>query len=254
LSLNLLNKGFLNNEKSDNDILFHLLGQSKELDPSLIIPAVRTERVLKGMGMKLTDADPYLLNLIGEFISQAEEIFSPRAGYILDDKLNFDFIFFKTIVSGTELNTGKIVNSLLKRSKAIVLFSCTCGHEIEKLSKEFMKNGHGLEGFIVDLIGSELAESVAEYLHDYIETNLSGIGYGVTNRFSPGYCNWPVSDQYKLFSLLKENNCGIELTPSSLMLPVKSVSGIIGIGPEVKRADYKCRICHDENCIMREES
>lgn len=241
----------MNNEKSDNNILIHLLGQSKELDPSLIAPEVRTDRVLKGMGMKLTDADPYLLNLIGEFISQCKEIFSPRAGYVVDEKMIFDFTLFKTFVSGTELNTGKIVTSLLKKSCAVLLFSCTCGHEVEKLSKEFMKNGHALEGFIVDLIGSELAESVAEYLHNYIEKNLSGIGLGVTNRFSPGYCNWPVSDQQQLFSLLKGNTSGIELTPSSLMLPVKSVSGIIGIGTDVKRADYKCRICNDESCIMR---
>jgi hypothetical protein len=243
----------LNNKKSDIDILFHLLSQSKELDSSLIIPAVRTDRILKGMGMKLTDADPYLLSLIDDFISQCKEIFFPRAGYVLEEKINFDLTLFKTIVSGTELNTGKIVTSLLKKSSAILLFSCTCGHEVEKLSKSFIKNGHGLEGFIVDLIGSELAESVAEYLHHYIESNLSVIGYRVTIRYSPGYCNWPVSDQQNLFSLLKENICGIELTPSSLMLPVKSVSGVFGIGTDVKRADYKCRICNDENCIMREE-
>jgi cobalamin-dependent methionine synthase I len=37
--------------------------------------------------------------------------------------------------------------------------------------------------------------------------------------------------QHKLFlALLKNYTCGISLTESSLMLPVKSVSGIIGLG------------------------
>jgi hypothetical protein len=241
----------LNNEKSDSEILVHLLGLSKELDPRTINPGVRTEQVLKGLGMKLPDADQYLLDLIGELIIKSKELVSPRAGYVLEEKVSFDSTLHKTIVSGIKLNTGKIVTSFLKKSNAIVLFSCTCGYEVEKLSKKFMKNGHGLEGFIVDLIGSELAESVAGSLHDHIEAKLTGIGLGVTNRYSPGYCNWPVSDQQKLFSILKENNCGIKLTKSSLMLPIKSVSGILGIGPDAKRAAYKCRICTDENCIMR---
>jgi hypothetical protein len=239
--------------KSDNDILVHLLGHSKELDISTINSKVRTEQVLKGLGMRLSDADDYLLDLIREFISISKELVSPRAGYVLEENVRFDVASFKTIVSETELNTGKIVTSILKKSNAIVLFSCTCGEEVEKLSKKFMKEGHGLEGFIVDLIGSELIESIAKSLHNYIEDKLVGIGFGVTNRFSPGYCNWPVSDQQKLFSLLKENNSGIKLTTSSLMLPIKSVSGIIGMGPSVKRTEYKCQICNDEKCIMREK-
>ncbi|MCK7538940.1 MAG: hypothetical protein MZV63_52410 [Marinilabiliales bacterium] len=47
----------------------------------------------------------------------------------------------------------------------------------------------------------------------------------ITNRFSPGYCGWDVAEQHKLFSFFKDNFCGITLTESALMNPVKSVSG-----------------------------
>ena len=237
----------------DNEILVQLLSWAKEVTPEEIILEVRIEQVLKGMGMQLSDADPYLLDLIEGFISTCKELVSPRAAYVMYDNASFDRTNYTTLVSGLELNTGKIVTSFLKKSKAVILFSCTCGEEVEKLSKSYIRDGHGLEGFIVDLIGSELAESITEFLHNYIENTVALAGYGVSNRFSPGYCNWPVSDQHLLFSLLKDNNCGIELTQSSLMLPIKSVSGIIGIGPSLKRTDYKCRICKDENCIMREK-
>ena len=147
--------------------------------------------------------------------------------------------------------TGKIVTKSLKNSASMVLFIATCGDKIETWSKQLMKEGHSLEGLIVDLIGSEMAEAIVEYLHHHIETEVLKSGNKVSNRYSPGYCNWPVSDQQKLFALLKGNDCGITLTDSSLMLPIKSVSGLIGIGPSMKKAAYKCNACPELKCMMR---
>jgi hypothetical protein len=60
-------------------------------------------------------------------------------------------------------------------------------------------------------------------------------GLLVVVRFIPGYCNWLLSDQQKLFELIGGNNCGVKLTESSLMILIKSVSGVIGVGAEVKK-------------------
>jgi cobalamin-dependent methionine synthase I len=79
------------------------------------------------------------------------------------------------------------------------------------------------------------------------------IGKKLTNRFSPGYCDWPVGDQQQLFSLLPENFCGITLLETALMLPVKSVSGIIGIGEKVKYFDYPCKFCTMQKCFRRRD-
>ena len=84
-----------------------------------------------------------------------------------------------------------------------------------------------------------------------LEEQMSKEGKKITNRFSPGYCGWNVSEQHKLFSLLPGNFCGIRLTESALMDPVKSVSGIIGIGPDVRRMPYTCSLCDMKNCIYR---
>ncbi len=151
------------------------------------------------------------------------------------------------------LKPEKLVTAFLKRSEKIVVFVCTIGDAVEKLSKQFMGKGDALEGYIYDIIGSELAECVADELHDYIDEVAKKDGFNVSNRYSPGYCNWPVSDQHKLFSLLKGNTCGVSLTESSLMLPVKSVSGILGVGKGMRRLKYKCDICNDKNCILRKK-
>ena len=59
------------------------------------------------------------------------------------------------------------------------------------------------------------------------------------------------SSQLLLFSLFGNFPCGVTLTPSALMNPVKSISGIICIG-RVTFRDYQCSLCHQKNCVYRE--
>ena len=35
------------------------------------------------------------------------------------------------------------------------------------------------------------------------------------------------------------------------MHPVKSVSGIVGVGAEVSHSDYLCDVCHQRDCTYR---
>ena len=82
-----------------------------------------------------------------------------------------------------------------------------------------------------------------------LELDLRVKNLQISDRYSPGYCEWSVAEQQKLFSLLPENFCGISLSDSSLMTPIKSVSGIIGIGKDLKQKGYQCNWCNDQNCI-----
>jgi hypothetical protein len=93
---------------------------------------------------------------------------------------------------------------------------------------------------------------VANQIHQHIK-NIAGVsGMKITNRYSPGYCSWNVSEQKKLFSLLPEGCCGITLSASSLMSPIKSISGIIGMGRSVEFKEYVCEICSMKDCIFRQ--
>ncbi len=92
-----------------------------------------------------------------------------------------------------------------------------------------------------------------DWLQNKIEERAIQDGLNTTNKFSPGYCGWNVIEQHKLFNLLPENFCGITLSESALMRPIKSVSGIIGLGKYVKKMDYQCQICEQENCFYRKK-
>ena len=77
-------------------------------------------------------------------------------------------------------------------------------------------------------------------------------GLRISNSYSPGYCGWNVAEQHRLFALLPERPCGIELGRSALMKPEKSVSGIIALGREVEKRPYGCAICNRRNCYKRQ--
>jgi cobalamin-dependent methionine synthase I len=52
----------------------------------------------------------------------------------------------------------------------------------------------------------------------------------IYRRLSPGYGDWPIADQEKIFAVLDpDKNIGVKLTDSHIMIPEKSTSGIMGI-------------------------
>jgi len=91
---------------------------------------------------------------------------------------------------------------------------------------------------------------MAEFVHNEIRKVAEDNRVKITNRFSPGYCQWYVSEQSKLFSLMPEDRLTVKLSDSSLMNPVKSVSGIIGIGEKVIFRDHDCLQCGMKDCIF----
>ena len=158
------------------------------------------------------------------------------------DGMLIEEVFFKL---------DKIVTGQIKKSEKAALFVATIGAGMEKWSKQLLVEGDPVMGYLVDTIASITVENVTNYLHDNIGREMSKNEFNITNRYSPGYCNWSVSEQQLLFSLLPPNFCGISLTQSSLMIPIKSVSGVIGIGKKVKRKEYLCDKCGFKDCTYR---
>lgn len=213
---------------------------------------ISRENILQSLGVPIEEADQYLINLINGLTDHCRTICTPRVGYsTFDSPVIFKEGTMRLKEHTFSLNT--LVASALYGSEEVALFIGTCGSEIEHYSKRLIKDGNSLEGLIVDLIGSEIAEGVAEYIHGKLSSDMELKGWKTTNRYSPGYCNWPVSDQQMLFALMENNLSGVGLTDSSLMIPIKSVSGIIGLGAKVIKRDYGCARCEADHCLYRDK-
>jgi len=197
--------------------------------------------------------DPYS-DILDEMLVVAEEKSTIQAGFVFFENISINKMKQQISLNGIGFDSGIIIVSALEEIESAVLFVGTAGPEIENYSKKLMEEGQLVEGYIMDVIGSEVVETAVDYCQDILEKELNNKGLSLTNRYSPGYCGWNVSEQHKLFSLLPENFCNIKLKESALMIPIKSVSGIIGIGQNVIKQDYACDVCDQENCVYRKGS
>jgi len=194
-----------------------------------------------------------------ELISQtASEIFGQcafftdiRAEYRIYEDVSFLDSERSLKINDHIFNIRKIVFGQMKGSGSVAVFLCTAGKEIGTRSRRLMQEGDLLKGYIYDVIGSAIVEAAAARMQEFLKNEMILAGKKITNRYSPGYCGWDVAEQHKLFSLLPGNFCGISLTGSALMDPVKSVSGFIGIGTEVRFNPYPCELCDRVSCLYR---
>lgn len=203
------------------------------------------------LGYENIEIELHLEEIIDEYINKAVALLEPKAGFIIKKIIELDRNDGRILLEELNLYVGKIIAAQLKHIESVALFQCTIGDKVELYSEELFARGDSLEGYIVNLSGSEAAESMAENIHKEIRKLAEENKLKITNRFSPGYCNWDVKEQFKLFSLFPYDFCGISLTDSALMKPIKSVSGLVGIGADAKFHGYNCLKCDDEHCIYR---
>ena len=163
-----------------------------------------------------------------------------KASYIekrTDENIAIDGVTFTSRVLCTNLN----------KAERVFPFIATCGREIDELNlagEDFLKQ------FWLDQIKETLLNCSTGYLKDYLHKRYA---LDKTSGMSPGSGDvnvWPIEQQSSLFSLFGDVKklIGVELTDSFLMIPNKSVSGII-FPTEI---DFRsCQVCHRKNCPSR---
>jgi hypothetical protein len=212
---------------------------------------ITISKIERLMGYDHGSAPEPIGDTIQSVFDEATEITDIQGGYELipQFKAEDDSIIIENIT----FLTGKIVTHFIKPSTSLAFFIFTAGKEIQVRSRKCFAGNDPMKGYVYDVMGSEIAESAVDKMQNDLEQRMLKEGIKITNRYSPGYCGWPINDQFKLFSFFPENYGGITLSKTALMDPIKSVSGVIGIGPKVRQHPYSCQLCDAQNCIYRDK-
>ena len=164
--------------------------------------------------------------LIDETMKQGGTLLRPRATYGLFDAA--------TPEPGVSLLAGAIraesrsLHERLLGCRRAVLFAATIGPEADAWIHHLMDRGEMTRGLLADAFASSAAIALGLEVERIAARALAGEGLAPTKRHAPGYGDWALSDQAPLCALVDCGRIGITLTEDFLMIPAKSISGVIG--------------------------
>lgn len=211
--------------------------------------------VLRGLGIRVgAPVRPEIDRLIDEMLGDdclralirpaiAYEIFGVR------EVRGDDF----SLENGTVLH-GATLPRLFASARMLVIAVATIGPGIEEKSTAYFKQGSRLKGLILDAMGTPAAENMRFSVEAVIAKEASGRGLTASSPVSPGSAGWPLTEQFKLFTLVPAGAIGVHLTETAMMLPRKSMSMAMGMGDNMPTwsATERCNNClNGANCPYR---
>ena len=141
---------------------------------------------------------------------------------------------------------GNDIPRMLEPCEEVVLFGATLGPGVERLMMRYEVT-NAADSVIMDACASTAIENICNNFESYMRRAVEAEGRYLTDRFSPGYGDLPIAEQPKIFALLDmTRRIGVSLTPTTIMVPRKSVTAIMGIA----RTPQPHRPPDCEHCLM----
>lgn len=141
---------------------------------------------------------------------------------------------------------GKAIARHLTGSTHVALMAATLGQPADQmiLADSYRSPSDAL---ITDAVASAMVEDVCDECEDAIRATL-GPADKMTSRFSPGYSDLPLSVHPEIIRVLDATKrIGLTANDSHLLLPLKSVIAIIGIGTQATE-ETPGSGCHGKQC------
>jgi len=195
---------------------------------------------------------PRTLKRVKHLIDRSTPLFSPRV-VVTEKKIQNAEEGDLVISPGVRLRSRKMSRTM-RSCDSVKVFVATIGQKVEKEIQKLTEENRVSDASILDAIASVAVENTVEKVQLRIENALEKQGKRTTLRFSPGYCDWNIQEQEKVFSVIDSDPIDVSLTETCLMRPRKSVSGVFGIGKTDdlrKRNLNPCLQCGMKRCTVR---
>ena len=202
-------------------------------------PVLRAEHVLRGQGVDPAQAHPAAVAAAQAVLAEAHALLAPAAVHAI---LPVEEVAFE----------GPLIARALAGATQVALAVCTIGPALEERVRALFAAGDPLRAMALDGAGVAALGQVSEAVGERICEEAAAQGLRTGMRVSPGQEGWPLEQQRVLFSLLPAERIGVRLNESCLMIPQKSVSFVVGLGPEMRADAVACDFCsRREHCRWR---
>lgn len=165
-----------------------------------------------------------------------------RALQDVEQQANFQYVY-ASYNESLEFLSNEGYQQYMAGADGFLLCATTLGVQVDKFLKRLQMTDMSY-AVIFDAAASVFLENAA----DKFESTLpfSNLGY----RFCPGYTGTPLQDNRSIAELLHAQRIGITFLDSGLMVPMKSMVGIIRIGGTSRKSCAGC--IASSNCTFRQ--
>jgi hypothetical protein len=184
-----------------------------------------------------------------------ELLASVKKDHLLEPAVAYE-IYPITAMNSTQISLegdkavhGPLLPATFPEAKELAIIFGTIGPRLEKQATDYTKGNEALRGMILDGIGSAAVDRLVLEACKLISGEVSSRGYEISSPVNPGMPGFPMTEQWNLLELVNTREIGVSLTPSGILVPRKSVSMVIGIGPKMTRWT-QAEVC--ARCSLRE--
>jgi hypothetical protein len=160
--------------------------------------------------------------------------------------------------SGAEavLHVGPRADLLAGARRALISVA-TIGPALEERVRELQAAGENLKAYLLDNAGVVALGCAGEAIRGVVEEAAAEMGWGVSPSLSPGsLVGWSLRGQRDLCALLSLEQIGVALNEHCVLVPHKSASALIGLGPgyDSNHVGSVCKYCAlQDTCWRRRE-
>ena len=146
-------------------------------------------------------------------------------------------------IDGVEFRS-RVLAKHLEHIERVFPYVLTIGDSLENKSRS---SGNIITKLVLETVGDLALGSGLEHVQRHISDHYR---LDTTSHMGPGQLDWPIEQQRELFSLLGhvKDTIGVALTESSMMVPRKSISGIIF---PTEETFVTCQLCQRNKCPSR---
>ncbi len=190
------------------------------------------------------DAYPELEGQVRDLCERSRRSARPKAVYRI---VTVDECADQQVRIGGQSFRSEALAGNLRDIDRVVAYVATCGAEIAGLD---LSNYDPLSEYWHSILKEGALRAVTARLYDAVEHEH---GFADLSQMNPGSANydvWPIAQQRPLFALFggATDDIGVRLTESHLMVPDKSVSGVMFTSSS---GYVNCHACDRENCPNR---
>jgi hypothetical protein len=187
---------------------------------------------------------PHLVQVAERALEEGRPLLRPRVLYRYSEIVS---LRHETLHLEDGTLRGPLIAQHLAGARRIVTLVCTIGGQLSERVTELMGKDI-LYALALDGVGSAAVEALANAACRLFEDQVAAQDWQTTIPLSPGMVGWPVDEgQPQIFKLIDASEIGVSLTEGHVMLPLKSLSMVLGMGPELETGGRPC-----DYCSMRE--